>query len=620
MSEQGQRPIRIGNCSGATSDPGYQMFRQATLGPIDVITGDYLAELNLALNARSYAAGTHPGYEPTARDGLLETLPILNEKGIKVILNGGALNPRGLAEEIHQAIQSGGYNLTVAWVDGDNVLALLPELIKTGLQHLDPFSVPENAKTFLADPEQKPVVTAHAYLGARGIRKALDAGADIVVCGRVADASPVIAAAGWWFSWLDTEFEKLAHALVAGHLIECSAYATGANFSGFEAYPLETFVDVGFPIVEIEENGVHTVTKHEGTNGLVNRDIIRCQLLYELQGNIYLNSDVKADLSTIEVEDVGKDRVRVSGIRGFPPPPTTKLAIFFADGYQCEFLLNATGTNAATNHKFTLFETQLKSQLSFQQALNDFDVLEFQRIGLPELNPTSQLRNTTYLRCFAQASTAQKAAQLAKAFTAIFMQHFSGLHCSMDLRTIAPKPFLTYFPAVMEQSLLREQAHILGELGASIDAGHPPVTEALLPRENYDPPIEQQDLEVFGPTELRPLGDIALARSGDKGANVNIGLFIPSTANNKKRAWEWLRRFLTRGRIQQLMGTDWKEGYVIERVEFPKIQAVHFVIYGALGRGVSSSSSVDGLGKGFADFIRARWISVPMQFLEKARL
>jgi hypothetical protein len=280
------------------------MHRAATLGPVDMIVGDYLAELNLAWNSRAYSAGQHPGYERTAKDGLLQTLSELDRRRVKVIINGGGLNPRGLAEEIDAAVKTGGYALTVAWVDGDNVISLLPELQKRGPVHIDGR---EKFESF--DGE---VVTAHAYLGSRGIVKALEDGADIVICGRVADAAPVVAAAQWWFGWEDTEYARLAHALVAGHLVECSAYATGANFCDFGKYPLETFVDVGFPIVEVEESGVHTVTKHAGTGGMVNRDTVRCQLLYELQGNIYLNSDVMADLRDIEVDEIGRDRYEPS--------------------------------------------------------------------------------------------------------------------------------------------------------------------------------------------------------------------------------------------------------------------------------------------------------------------
>lgn len=221
-----------------------------------------------------------------------------------MILNGGALNPKGLAEEIRKDVEAQGYGseLTVAWVEGDDLLAELPELLASGLKHLD------NDITAEEELKGKEVLSCHAYIGSRGIQRALEAGADIIICGRVADAAPVIGAAAWWWGWGEGEWDKLAGALVAGHLIECSAYITGGNFAGFEEFPIERVIDLDFGIAEVGEDGSCVVTKHEGTKGVVNNDTVRSQLLYELQGNVYLGSDVKANLTNIKVEEVGKDR------------------------------------------------------------------------------------------------------------------------------------------------------------------------------------------------------------------------------------------------------------------------------------------------------------------------
>lgn len=181
-----------------------------------------------------------------------------------------------------------------------------------GLQHLDAGNeaVKPNPLTYAFTHAEKPVpmVSAHAYLGARGIVDGLRRGADIIICGRVADASPVIAAAWYWHSWAETDYDRLAGALVTGHLIECSAYVTGGNFSGFDRYSIDTFVESGFPVAEVDADGSCVVTKHLTTGGMVDVDTVRCQFLYELQGNVYLNSDVSAILDDIVVEQVGKDR------------------------------------------------------------------------------------------------------------------------------------------------------------------------------------------------------------------------------------------------------------------------------------------------------------------------
>ncbi|KAF3919569.1 hypothetical protein ABW20_dc0102807 [Dactylellina cionopaga] len=380
--EQGQRGLPIAPVTKlVTADPGYHMRKQAELGDVDFITGDYLAEVNIAQNAEAMAAGAHPGWERTAWDGIAETIDLLVEKRIKLIINGGAHNPKGLAEKTAQMIKSKGYDLTVAYVSGDNLLTEINALIKSGsLPHLDSensqISLAKNTLSFLND-NTKQIVSANAYLGAREIVKGLEAGADIIITGRVADASPVIGAAWYWHSWSGTDYDRLAGALVAGHLIECSAYVTGSNFAGFYEHANDELYDLVFGIAEVELDGSCVITKHERGKGFVTVDTIKCQFLYELQGNIYLNSDVKAYLDDVQVEQVGTDRVKVWGIRGAPPPPTTKLAIFYKAGYQSEILVNATGY--ATKEKWDLYEEMIRFGLKRRGTLDSFDILEFQR-------------------------------------------------------------------------------------------------------------------------------------------------------------------------------------------------------------------------------------------------
>lgn len=359
------------------------MLTQATGGPIDFITGDYLAEMNLAEDAEAYRAGKHPGWENTAWEGIRDSIDVLAEKGIKVVINGGCLNPKGLSEKVAELVKEKGLNLKVAYVCGDDLLEKLgPDLasLKDRLPpHLDSVNpdvvVPETSLRF-KKLASVPLVSANAYLGARAIVAGLRNGADIIICGRVSDASPVIGAAWYWHGWKDTDYDFLAGALVAGHLIECTAYVTGGNFSGFTRYAMDTFIEPGYPIAEIEADGSCVVTKHDGTGGLVTTDTVRCQLLYELQGNIYLHSDVKAYLDNVDIQEIGKDRVRLSGIHGKPPPPTTKSAIFYRGGYQSSVLLNATGYG--TDQKWKLLEAQIRLRLQRAGIEKDFSVLEFQ--------------------------------------------------------------------------------------------------------------------------------------------------------------------------------------------------------------------------------------------------
>ncbi|KAH7028953.1 uncharacterized protein B0I36DRAFT_422788 [Microdochium trichocladiopsis] len=666
--------IRIANCSGATPDPGQIMLTQATahrLPPfgtqhhgsgMDVITGDYLAEANLAENAEAFRAGRHPGWVASALTGIELTLgAVFARQGrLKIIVNGGGLNPRGLALRVQELVDQ-----EVAYVDGDDLLADVDGILRgrpgeeeerARMLHLDDGNeqvcLTKDAEDLFGSNEEddtdgkKEIVAANAYLGCRAIRTGLELGADIIICGRVADASPVMAAAQWWHGWEDSAYDELAGALVAGHLIECSTYGTGANFAGFDdlmAMPAaaaasgpdgqpraagpERLWDLGCPIAEIDSTGECVITKHESLNGFVTEEVVKCQLLYELQGNIYLNSDVKADLHAITVQQVGPNRVHVRGAQGHPPPPTTKLAVFYKAGWQGEMTVN--GNGYAVDEKYALQELQVRRQLAAWGKLDCLDVLEFQRVGVPARNPRTQLAGTTALRIFAQASDddgdgggggPDSVRAVVAAWSHVFMQHFPGMHCSLDLRLMAVAvPFLGYFPAVVEQSRIAEAVNLLGGKGGEVVkrvvVGPPKVTERLVPRLSYDT-MKPCELGIFGPTETVPLGDILLARSGDKGANVNVGFTPRARLSKDPEVWEWMQSYLTTARMKEMMGDDWKDEYHVERVEFADIRAVHYVVYDALGRGVSSSARLDSLGKGFAEWLRAVHAPVPIKFLK----
>jgi hypothetical protein len=438
----------------------------------------------------------------------------------------------------------------------------------------------------------------------------------------------VIGAAWYWYDWADTDYDELAGALIAGHLIECSGYVTGSNFAGFYEYPLEDLFDITFGIAEVERDGTCVITKHDAKKGFVTEDTVKCQFLYELQGNVYLNSDVKAILENVQVRAEGKNRVRLWGIKGAPPPPTTKLAIFYRAGYQSEIVVNATGYGTA--EKFELFERMLKFGLKRLGILDKFDVLEFQRVGVPEPNPKSQLRSTTYLRIFAEASDANVNLGLASLLGEFAMQHYSGFHSTSDHRTAIPRPYISYYPAIYPQSLLKTSINILQPSGTSknikvvnIPTEPPPRFEELNKRESYETrsPVY---LPSFGRTTRTRLGDIALARSGDKGGNANIGFFIPTQLPSAYPAssplyaesWDWLRTYLTISKLKEIFGESWSDRFYVERVEFPKIMAVHFVVYGVLGRGVSGSSRLDSFAKGMGDWLRDVEVDVPVKLLE----
>lgn len=610
---RGTRPVRIANCSGGQMEPGWQMRKQASMGSVDFITGDWLAENNIAQEAAAMEAGTGEGFKKNCWEALQQSMDVIAEKRIKVIVNGGGLGPQNMARRCQELIDEKAYGLTVAWVSGDNIV----ELVRSSLKDRGrlPPSFQDMSKNnhkdakFTADQ----VLASTAYIGARAIVKGLENGADIIICGRVADAAPIMGAAWWWYGWSDTDYDRLAGAFLAGHIIECSAYASGSNFSGFNRFPLETFVDSGYPIAEVEEDGACVITKHECTGGMVTEETVKCQLLYEIQGNVYLNSDVKAILDNAVIKQEGKDRVRLSGIQGRPPPPTTKLAIFFQGGYEAQNLANFAGYSTRRKHK--LYETQIRGRLDEMDLTKQFDILEFQMIGHAREDPRNMFESTTYTRIFAQAKAREPLSALKLLLADNTQQKPSGLHWAQDMRTADPKSFYVYYPCLIPQDDIHEAVHILAKGGATqqtISVTQPPAYEEVEERESYNP-SHPTALESFGPTTRMPLGNIVIGRSGDKGPNVNCGLFT-----DRAEIWEWLRSFLTLERMKALIGGDWKDEYRIERVEFPHLFAVHFVIYGILGRGVSSSTLLDNRGKGFTDYIRAKHVDVPGKFAQWA--
>jgi hypothetical protein len=285
-------------------------------------------------------------------------------------------------------------------------------------------------------------------------------------------------------------------------------------------------------------------------------------------------------------------------------------------------VVNATGYG--TSEKFDLWERMIKFGLKRLGLLDRFDILEFQRLGVPEPNPKSQLRSTTYCRIFAEASDPNVNLGLASLLGEFAMQHYSGFHSTSDHRTAVPKPYISYYPAIYPQSSLKTSINMLADgTSVQIRTTPPPRFENLSKRESYETssPVHPSS---FGPTTRARLGDVVLARSGDKGGNANIGFFVPTDLPSAYPAssplyaecWDWLRSYLTIPKLKKMFGDSWSDRFYVERVEFPKIMAVHFVVYGVLGRGVSGSSRLDSFAKGMGDWLRDVVVDVPVKFIE----
>jgi hypothetical protein len=582
------RAIRIGAFSGYLGDR-YTALAEALEGdPVDVLAGDYLAEITLAMLAARHRRDPSRGYVDYFLDQLRPHLATLAERGVKVVTNAGGFHPAGLAGAVRAAAAEAGVALSVAHVEGDNLLADLDELAAAHpLTHLD---TGRPLSSWGTTP-----IAANAYLGGHGIAAALAGGADIVVCGRVTDASLAAGPAAWWHGWGAGDWDRLAGAIVAGHVIECGPQAVGGNFSGFTGVP--GLVKPGFPIAEIAADGGCVITKHTRDGGQVTADTVTAQLVYEIQGPRYLNPDVTVHLDDVRLSPAGPDRVAITGATGSPPPPTTKVALFGQIGYSLVNTVYVTGLDV--DAKIAL----LREQLGRDRP--DGVDLDVTRIGVPAENPGSQWDATAAVRIMATSRDREPLERfgLATRIGSLYLQSFPGFfHDGGGEPAVRPRPRIDYWPAVLAADVVPHRVVFDG--GRAQDVPAPPQTSIV------DQPVHPEPTGEPEGTRLVPLGTVAHARSGDKGGNCNVGVWTSDPA-----AWPWLRCTLSTATLRKLLPET--ADLEIVRHEFPHLRAVHFVLRGLLGTGGSSNLRVDQVGKAVGEYLRARLVPVPEELLKR---
>lgn len=451
--------------------------------------------------------------------------------------------------------KSKSLDLTVAWISGDEVLPAIDEAVLSGKSKFENICTGE----VLNDWKFKPLY-AQAYLGGLGIAAAFEKGADIVVCGRVSDASPVIGAAYWWHSWQRTSLLQLANAFVAGHLIECSSYVTGGNFTGFKSLESKGWDDIGWPIAEISAQGEVVITKNRNSGGEVNVHTCTSQLLYEIQGPWYFNSDVTAILDGLWFEQLSTNRVALRGVKADLPPPTTKVGITAHGGWQAEFHWFIVGLDTAA--KARMIETQIRKLLSpYSHA---FTKLEFTLNGTCPDNPTNQNAATVDFRVFAQAPSAEDLlpAKFLRPCIDTVMQAYPGATPHLDYRQGFPKEVYEYWVTLVPQSSVEHKAHLPSREELVI----PPPTETKVYSKQQ--PSESStssavDLSEFGRTERGPLGWVVHARSGDKGSNSNVGFWVRHSDE-----WDWLRTVLSVEKVKELLADEYKGKAIVSLLTF----------------------------------------------------
>ncbi|GAB2641078.1 DUF1446 domain-containing protein [Nocardioides ginkgobilobae] len=587
MSAETARSLLVGNCSGFYGDR-LSAMRELVDGaledgrPIDVITGDYLAELTMLILGKDTMKDPGLGYARTHLRQLEDCLGDAVEKGIRIVTNAGGLNPAGLADKVRELAQGLGLDVAVAHVEGDDLRARAQELGFPG------------------------ALTANAYLGGFGIARALDTGAQVVVTGRVTDAALVVGAGASHFGWTPADHDALAGAVVAGHVIECGTQATGGNFSGFRALMkagMDPTKPLGFPVAELHADGSSVITKQAGTGGAVTVDTVTAQLVYEIQSTRYLNPDVTTHLDTVRLEQLGTDRVGISGTVGSPPPEKLKVCVNELGGWRNSMELVLTGLDVEA--KADWVREQVSPRLTAQSV-------EWSRVTLPEADADTEEAASTLLRCTVKDP---EPGPCGKGFTGPLVENALASYPGFTMTTppSQPTPYGVYRPAYVERSAV-EHVVVLPD-GTREVVPDPEVTAEAVHTAGLRPTPFPAPADTL--TRRMPLGTFVHARSGDKGGDANVGLWVAHDGSPSYDARvTWLAKLMSPRKVRELvpeaaaLGEDAVEVHML-----PNLGAVNIVIKGLLGDGVAASTRFDPQAKGLGEWMRARSVHVQEELL-----
>lgn len=581
----------VANCSAFYGDRMSAAKEMVQGGPIHVLTGDYLAELTMAILFRKQIKDPTAGYATTFLKQMEEIMGECLDRKIRVVVNAGGLNPRALAQELEKIAQDLGLSPTIAFIEGDDLLQRLQELQNQGeaFMHMD-------KQIALKEANAKPI-TANAYLGGWGIAEALRRGADIVVGGRIADASLTVGPAIWRFGWEQTDWDRLAGAVVAGHVIECGPQATGGNYAFFEEVP--SFKKVGFPIAEIGPDGSCIITKHPQTGGIVSVGTVTAQLLYEIRGPRYHTPDVIARFDSIEISQAGPDRVCISGVCGQPPTDTAKVCLNVVNGYRNSMTLILTGLDI--EQKAMIVEKNLFESLGGREQ---FAAVDVQLARSEKKDPPTNEDAWAHLRISVMGPDPNKVGRLfSSKIVEMVVANIPGLNLTTPPTNGSAA--IMHWPALVSGRHIRQHVH-MDQQQFTID----PMPSSFDPVEFIPDTKDLPPLAATKTTSI-PLGRVFGTRSGDKGGNANLGVWAKSD-----KAFVFLNQFLSVKKLKALLPDLGK--FEIEKYELPNLLAVNFFIKGILGDGVASSFRSDPQAKTLGEYLRAKVVQLPDSILPRA--
>ncbi|MFC9330371.1 acyclic terpene utilization AtuA family protein [Kitasatospora sp. NPDC057015] len=561
--------LRIGNASGFYGDRFEAVQEMLTDGPLDVLTGDYLAELTMLILARDRAKDPALGYARTFLRQMEKSLALALDRGVRIVVNAGGLNPARLAAALRELAADQGLTVRVAHVEGDD---LLPRAAALGL--------PDG------------LLAANAYLGAFGIAECLRAGADLVVTGRVTDAALVAGPAVAHFGWGPQDLDALAGAVVAGHVLECGAQATGGNYAFFDEHDLRR---PGFPLAELHADGSSVITKHPGTGGAVTVGTVTAQLLYETAGARYAGPDVTARLDSVRLTEDGPDRVRIDGVRGEAPPPTLKVGLNRIGGWRNEVVFVLTGLDIEAKAALVRGQTEREFGAA-RPAEVRWTLARTDHPDAPDEEAASALLRLTVR----DPDQHRVGRSIGSAAVGLALASYPGFHL-----TAPPGPGAPYgvFDAAYLDPATLDHTAVLPD-GTRLVVRPAPATRALEPLAvpELPPPPEA------GCTRRAPLGRVLGARSGDKGGDANLGLWARS-----EEGWRWLAHTLDVERLRQLLPET--AGLTVTRHLLPNLWAVNFTVEGLLGEGVAAQARFDPQAKALGEWLRSRHLDIPEALL-----
>jgi Acyclic terpene utilisation family protein AtuA len=576
--------LKVANCSGYLGDRLLAAKELVDGGQIHVLTGDYLAELTMALLFRMKMKAPEKGYATVFLKQMNDVMGPCLDKNIKIVANAGGLNPKGLAVELENIAKELGIRPKIAYIEGDDLLPRIADLQEQGEKflHLDRGV---SLKSAGAMP-----ITANAYFGGWGITKALNEGADIVIGGRLADAALVSGPCAWKFGWKENDWDKLAGAYTAGHIIECGTQATGGNYSFIDEIP--DFKNMGYPIAEMHEDGSFVLTKHEGTGGLVSVGTATAQLLYEIRQPGYLTPDVKVRFDTIKINQEDKDRVLITGVKGEPPTDSAKVCINNFYGYRNS--LTAVITGMDIEKKAKIVEDTLFHNLGGKEQFATTDV---QLIRIDKDDPHHNDEACAHLKISLMDPDQKKVGK-----------KFSSTLIGMALSTIpgftltAPPangtPALQHWPTLVSNKFIEQKIFLDdNEFLVKPTGSYPDVTDIEPVKVNTIDLGSQKMKEIY-------FGEIFATRSGDKGGNANLGVWAKTI-----EAYSFLNDFLSVEKLKELLPD--MAAFEIEKYDLPNLFAVNFYIKGVLGEGVAASFRNDPQAKTLGEYLRAKKIYVP---------